>query len=34
MVDTFRPLGIAQPALAFEDNNYYRSWVEPLAVRH
>jgi homogentisate 1,2-dioxygenase len=28
MVDTFKPLRIAEPALAFEDPNYFRSWVE------
>ncbi len=28
MVDTFAPLQLAQPALALEDSNYYRSWVE------
>jgi homogentisate 1,2-dioxygenase len=33
MVDTFKPLGIAQAALAFEDRNYYRSWLEPAAAR-
>jgi homogentisate 1,2-dioxygenase len=32
MVDTFAPLGIAEPALAFEDREYYRSWLAPLAV--
>jgi len=32
MVDTFKPLGIAEPALAFEDREYYRSWLEPLTV--
>jgi homogentisate 1,2-dioxygenase len=29
MVDTFRPLLLAEPALAFEDAAYYRSWLEP-----
>lgn len=29
MVDTFRPLRIAEAALALEDPNYYRSWIEP-----
>jgi homogentisate 1,2-dioxygenase len=34
MVDTFKPLGIAEAALAFEDREYYRSWLEPVpAVR-
>ena len=28
MVDTFKPLRIAEPALAFEEPNYFRSWVE------
>ena len=28
MMDSFRPLHIAQAALAIEDPNYYRSWVE------
>jgi homogentisate 1,2-dioxygenase len=32
MVDTFAPLGIAEPALAFEVEDYYRSWLEPLAA--
>jgi homogentisate 1,2-dioxygenase len=27
MVDTFAPLKIAEPALAFEDGAYYRSWL-------
>jgi homogentisate 1,2-dioxygenase len=30
MVDTFAPLGIADAALAFEDQVYYRSWLEPV----
>jgi homogentisate 1,2-dioxygenase len=30
MVDTFAPLGVAEPALAFEDERYYRSWIEPV----
>jgi homogentisate 1,2-dioxygenase len=29
MVDTFRPLRIAKAALAFEDPEYFRSWLEP-----
>jgi homogentisate 1,2-dioxygenase len=28
MMDTFRPLQVALPALAVEDGAYYRSWVE------
>jgi len=28
MVDTFKPLKIAEPAFACEDGNYYRSWIE------
>ncbi len=28
MVDTFAPLQLAEPALAIEDQNYYRSWIE------
>jgi homogentisate 1,2-dioxygenase len=32
MVDTFAPLGVADAALAFEDVNYHRSWIEPAAV--
>lgn len=28
MMDTFRPLHVALPALAIEDPSYYRSWVE------
>jgi homogentisate 1,2-dioxygenase len=28
MVDTFKPLQLAQSALEVEDANYYRSWVE------
>ncbi len=28
MVDTFKPLKVAKPALAIEDNDYYKSWVE------
>lgn len=32
MMDTFRPLEIAQPALAIEDKEYYRSWIEPGAA--
>ena len=28
MMDSFRPLHIAQAALAIEDPNYYRSWAE------
>jgi homogentisate 1,2-dioxygenase len=29
MVDTFRPLRVAKEALAIEDPDYYRSWIEP-----
>ncbi|MHB2017972.1 MAG: homogentisate 1,2-dioxygenase [Candidatus Xenobia bacterium] len=29
MIDTFRPLHVAQSALPMEDKEYYRSWVEP-----
>jgi hypothetical protein len=32
MVDTFAPLGVAEAALAFEDEAYYRSWIEPVAA--
>jgi homogentisate 1,2-dioxygenase len=32
MVDTFAPLGVAEAALAFEDEAYHRSWIEPVAV--
>jgi homogentisate 1,2-dioxygenase len=28
MMDSFRPLHVAKQAMAFEDPNYYRSWVE------
>jgi homogentisate 1,2-dioxygenase len=28
MIDTFRPLQLAQPALECEDREYFRSWVE------
>ena len=28
MLDTFKPLLIAQPALELEDRNYFRSWIE------
>ncbi|HEY8106376.1 MAG TPA: homogentisate 1,2-dioxygenase [Gemmatimonadales bacterium] len=28
MMDSFRPLHVAKPAVAFEDPNYHRSWVE------
>jgi homogentisate 1,2-dioxygenase len=28
MLDTFRPLRVSVPALAAEDEHYYRSWVE------
>ena len=28
MIDTFRPLGLAEAALACEDPQYFRSWVE------
>ena len=28
MMDTFRPLHVAQTALALEDKNYFRSWVD------
>jgi homogentisate 1,2-dioxygenase len=29
MLDTFRPLRVAKDALAIEDPDYYRSWIEP-----
>jgi len=28
MVDTFRPLRVAEQALSIEDPAYYRSWIE------
>jgi homogentisate 1,2-dioxygenase len=28
MVDTFKPLQLAEQTLAIEDENYYRSWIE------
>jgi hypothetical protein len=28
MVDTFRPLRVAIDAVAVEDQEYYRSWIE------
>jgi homogentisate 1,2-dioxygenase len=28
MLDTFRPLRVAEDALAIEDADYYRSWIE------
>jgi homogentisate 1,2-dioxygenase len=28
MVDTFKPLHLAQPAIDVEDEKYYRSWIE------
>jgi homogentisate 1,2-dioxygenase len=28
MLDTFRPLSVARDALAIEDADYYRSWIE------
>ncbi len=28
MVDTFKPLQLAEQALKVEDEAYYRSWVE------
>jgi hypothetical protein len=28
MVDAFRPLHVAKEAVAIEDRDYYRSWVE------
>jgi homogentisate 1,2-dioxygenase len=28
MVDTFKPLGLADAALKVEDESYYRSWIE------
>lgn len=28
MMDSFRPLHVAKAAVAFEDPNYHRSWVE------
>jgi homogentisate 1,2-dioxygenase len=32
MVDTFAPLGVAEAALALEDEAYYRSWIEPVTA--
>jgi homogentisate 1,2-dioxygenase len=32
MVDTFKPLKLAQSALTCEDPEYFRSWVEPLRI--
>jgi homogentisate 1,2-dioxygenase len=32
MVDTFKPLGVAQSALALEDEQYFRSWLDARAV--
>jgi homogentisate 1,2-dioxygenase len=29
MMDSFGPLKVARPAMAFEDREYYRSWLEP-----
>ncbi len=28
MMDSFRPLKVAKQALAFEDPNYYKSWID------
>jgi homogentisate 1,2-dioxygenase len=28
MMDTFRPLKVAKQALAIEDNNYHKSWLD------
>ncbi len=28
MMDSFRPLRVAKPAMAFEDPGYFRSWIE------
>ena len=28
MVDTFKPLQVATPALEIEDADYYKSWTE------
>jgi len=28
MMDSFRPLKVAKQAVAFEDANYHRSWIE------
>jgi homogentisate 1,2-dioxygenase len=28
MVDTFRSLQVARPALGIEDRQYYRSWID------
>ena len=28
MMDSFRPLKVAKPALAFEDPNYHKSWLD------
>ena len=30
MVDTFRPLHVTQAALALDDLQYYKSWIEKL----
>ncbi len=32
MMDTFRPLLVAKPALAFEDPTYHQSWIESEAL--
>jgi homogentisate 1,2-dioxygenase len=34
MVDTFKPLELAQSALECEDREYFRSWIEQPAARH
>ncbi len=33
MVDTFKPLHVAQSAIAVEDTEYYRSWIEAPTTR-
>ena len=33
MMDSFRPLKVAQAAAAFEDADYHRSWIEAPKVR-
>jgi homogentisate 1,2-dioxygenase len=29
MLDTFKPLRVSTDALAIEDRDYFKSWVEP-----
>jgi homogentisate 1,2-dioxygenase len=28
MMDTFRPLKVAKPALSIEDHEYHKSWLD------